>query len=92
MQKKRDCSAGGVSETASEKAVKDAMMKTTQKIYFPRAFQMPGSKSKKADKSTSNACDKASPSKEPREESPDCPQKQQYSSVKRATVNLDNDE
>jgi len=28
-----------VSETASEKAVKDAMMKTTQKIYFPKAFQ-----------------------------------------------------
>ena len=33
-----------ISETASEKAVKDAMMKTTQKIYFPNAFKMPGNK------------------------------------------------
>ena len=33
-----------ISETASEKAVKDAMMKTTQKIYFPKAFKMPGNK------------------------------------------------
>lgn len=33
-----------VSDTASEKAVKDAMMKTTQKIYFPKAFHLPGTK------------------------------------------------
>ena len=33
-----------ISETASEKAVKDAMMKTTQQIFFPKAFKMPGSK------------------------------------------------
>ena len=39
-----------VSETASEKAVKDAMMKTTQKIYFPKAFQLPGQKPTKKEK------------------------------------------
>ena len=33
-----------VSETASEKAVKDAMMKTTQKIYFPASFKKAGCK------------------------------------------------
>jgi len=39
-----------VSDTASEKAVKDAMMKTTQKIFFPKAFALPGSKQAKRDK------------------------------------------
>jgi len=45
--KKREDNTSPVSETASEKAVRDAMLKTTQKIYFPKAFHMPGSKSRK---------------------------------------------
>ena len=36
-----------MSDTASEKAVKDAMLKTTQKIFHPQEFRMPGSKKAK---------------------------------------------
>lgn len=43
VSKKRPTQAASpVSETASEKAVKDAMMKTSQKIYNPKEFKLPG--------------------------------------------------
>ena len=50
--RKKVTAASPVSETASEKAVKDAMMKTAQKIYNPSEFKMPGNKRSKKEPSS----------------------------------------
>ena len=56
LKGRNDQSPDGVSETASEKAVKDAMMKTTQRIYFPKQFKNATS-SKNTKKSNPEATD-----------------------------------
>ena len=73
--KKRDYESP-ISETASEKAVKDAMLKTRQMIYFPKAFQTATSKQGK--KEVKHLAEEHQPASN-------------KSAVKRAVVNLESD-
>ena len=59
--RQKNQSPGGVSETASEKAVKDAMMKTTQRIYFPKQFKMANTSTKNTKKATETSTEAQQP-------------------------------
>lgn len=60
------------------------MLKTTQKIYFPEQFKMPGTKHTR--KESTQLLVEESPSPERRQDSPDHRESQ---FVKKAVVNLD---
>lgn len=62
------------------------MVKTTQKIYFPESFKMPGTKHTKKESMASLPVEESSPSPERRQVSPDHRISQL---AKKAVVNLE---